>query len=75
MHVVSDDPALLQRLLGSGFVPGLDLPPQTLGPMHTLTPLLLKAFDGPGGHETLGVEHVLRSTGATASSVQAAPGS
>jgi hypothetical protein len=56
--VVSDDPALLQRLLGSGFVPGLAPPAQALGPMHWLTRVLLKAFDAPGAGETPGVEHV-----------------
>jgi hypothetical protein len=58
VHVVSDDPALLQRLLGSGFVPGLAPPAQALGPMHWLTRVLLKAFDAPGAGETPGVEHV-----------------
>lgn len=58
VHMVSDDPALLQRLLGSGFVPGLAPPTQALGPMHLLTRVLLKAFDAPGAGETPGVEHV-----------------
>jgi hypothetical protein len=60
VHVVGDDPALLQRLLGSGFVPGLSPPPNALGGMPTLTSVLLKAFDAPGAHETLGIEHVVR---------------
>ncbi len=58
VHVISDNRALLQRLLGSGFVPGLVPPRQALGPMHSLTPILLKAFDAPGAHEAIGVEHV-----------------
>lgn len=60
VHVVGDDPALLQRLLGSGFVPGLTPPSNALGSMPTLTSVLLKAFDAPGAHETLGIEHVVR---------------
>ncbi|MDP2016288.1 hypothetical protein [Hydrogenophaga sp.] len=58
VHVIGDDPALLQRLLGSGFVQGLTPPSQTLGPMPALTSVLLKAFDAPGAHEILGVDHV-----------------
>jgi hypothetical protein len=59
VHVISDDPALLQRLLGSGFLPGLTPPAKALGTMPDLTLVLLKAFDAPGAHETLGVEHVV----------------
>lgn len=58
VHVVSDDPALLQRLLGSGFVPGLTPPAQALGPMHQLTRVLLGVFNAPGAHESPGLEHV-----------------
>ncbi|WP_332739160.1 sulfatase-like hydrolase/transferase [Hydrogenophaga sp.] len=70
VHVVSDDPALLQRLLGSGFVPGLTPPAQALGPLHQLTTVLLKAFDAPGAGETLGIEHV-----AVPDAPRSAPGS
>ena len=59
VHVVSDDPALLQRLLGSGFVPGLTPPATALGTMPDLTSVLLNAFDAPSPHETVGVEHVV----------------
>ena len=58
VHVVSDDPALLQRLLVSGFVPGLAPPGEALGPMQELTRVLLAAFNAPGAHETQGEEHV-----------------
>jgi len=58
VHVIADDPALLQRLLGSGFVPGITPPAQALGPMHRLTRVLLEAFDAPGAHESPGFEHV-----------------
>ena len=58
MHVVSDDPALLQRLLGSGFVPGLAPSEQALGPMHQLTRVLLGVFNAPGAQESQGFEHV-----------------
>ncbi len=47
VHVISDDPALLQRLQAQGFVSGLQPPAQALGPLHALTPLLLQAFDAP----------------------------
>jgi len=47
VHVISDDSALLQRLVDSGFVDGLQLPAHSLGPMHGLTRLLLQAFDAP----------------------------
>jgi hypothetical protein len=45
VHVICDNPALLQRFIERGFVPGV-LPPKTsLGPMHGLTRLLLEVFD------------------------------
>jgi hypothetical protein len=47
VHVISDDPALLRRLQATGFAEGLQLPTHVLGPMHELTGLLLRAFDGP----------------------------
>ena len=58
VHVISEDRALLQRLLGSGFVPGLAPPEEALGPMHQLTRVLLAAFNAPAAHELQGVEHV-----------------
>ena len=58
VHVVADDPALLQRLLGSGFVPGLTPSPETLGPLHELTRVLLAVFNAPGSHEQQGMDHV-----------------
>jgi hypothetical protein len=67
VHVISDDPALLQRLQARGFVSGLQPPAAALGPMHALTPHLLEAFDGPalaapasataGAHPGTLVEH------------------
>lgn len=75
VHIISDDRALLQRLLGNGFVPGLKPPPQALGPMHLLTRVLLKAFNAPGAHETLGVEHVVAPADAPTPSDQSASGS
>ncbi len=47
VHVIGDDPALLQRLVAQGFTRGLQ-PAQPLGPMHRLTQVLLEAFDAPG---------------------------
>ena len=58
VHVISDNPALLQRLLGSGFVQGLTPRLQPLGSMPALTSVLLNAFDAPGIHETMGIDHV-----------------
>ena len=75
VHVISDDPALLQRLLGSGFVPGLTLPSNTLGSMSTLTAVLLNAFDAPGAHETLGEAHVVSPHNPAASQHPTTPGS
>ncbi len=58
VHVISEDRGLLQRLLGSGFVPGLTPPGEALGPMHRLTEVLLAMFNAPGVQELQGVEHV-----------------
>jgi len=60
VHVVSDDAAWLQRLLGSGFVAGLTPPPTSMGSMPALTAVLLNAFDAPGARETRGIDHVAR---------------
>lgn len=75
VHVVSDDPALLQRLLGSGFVAGLTPPSTPLGGMPVLTSVLLNAFDAPGAQETPGEEHVVRPPDPAGSPHQAPPGS
>jgi hypothetical protein len=75
VHVISDDRALLQRLLGNGFVPGLTPPAQALGPMHLLTRVLLKAFNAPGAHETIGIEHVVAPADAPTPSGRSASGS
>jgi hypothetical protein len=75
VHVVADDPALLQRLLGSGFVPGLTPPAKALGTMPRLTSVFLNAFDAPAAHETLGIEHVTRLPGAATSTDHSPPGS
>jgi hypothetical protein len=75
VHVIGDDPALLQRLLGSGFVPGLTLPSNALGSMHALTSVLLNAFDAPGAHETLGEAHVVSPLDPTTSQHRMPPGS
>jgi hypothetical protein len=75
VHIISDDRALLQRLLGNGFVPGLTPPAQALGPMHLLTRVLLKAFNAPGAHETIGIEHVVAPAHTPTPSVLSASGS
>ncbi len=58
VHVISEDRALLQRLLGNGFAPGLTPPAEALGPMQRLTEVLLAVFNAPGAHEVQGFEHV-----------------
>lgn len=47
VHVVADDPALLQRLTARGFEPGLLPRRPALGALHELTGLLVQAFDAP----------------------------
>ncbi len=47
VHVICDDPLLLQRFIARGFTPGLQPPAASLGPMRGLTPLLLEVFDDP----------------------------
>jgi len=44
VHVVSSDPALLQRFVDRGFHPGLEPRRPALGAMHDLTGILLAAF-------------------------------
>jgi Sulfatase len=46
VHIISRDPELLQRFVEQGFKPGLEPPRASLGGMHELTGMLLKAF-GP----------------------------
>jgi hypothetical protein len=46
VHVASDDPALLDRLVAMGFVRGLEPARAPIGAMHMLTTKLLAAFDG-----------------------------
>jgi hypothetical protein len=48
VHVICDDPALLQRFIARGFTPGLLPTVTTLGPMHGLTRVLLEVFDDAG---------------------------
>lgn len=45
VHVIADNPALLERLEAAGFVAGLQPPATPLGPTHALTPILVDAFD------------------------------
>jgi hypothetical protein len=58
VHVVSDDPALLHRLMARGFIPGITPGPRPLGPMTQLTRVLLEAFGAPTAHEVPGAEHL-----------------
>jgi hypothetical protein len=46
VHVISTNTQLLERLVAAGFRPGIEPAHPTLGGMHELTALLLKAFDG-----------------------------
>ena len=45
VHLITRDPALLERFIALGFRPGLDPQRPSLGGLHELTALLLKAFD------------------------------
>lgn len=47
VHVVTRDPALLQRFVDQGFVLGLEPRRPVLGGMHDLTAMLLKALAAP----------------------------
>lgn len=46
VHVVSGDPALVQRFIERGFRPGIEPHRPALGGLHDLTRLLLELFDG-----------------------------
>lgn len=48
VHIISRDEALLQRLREQGFRDGMDPDRNSLGPLHTLTGMALKAFAGDG---------------------------
>ena len=75
VHVVSDDAALLQRLLGSGFVAGLTPPATPMGNMPGLTSVLLNAFDASVADDTQGIDHVVRPTDPAISKDRSPPGS
>ena len=53
VHLISADPELLKRFGALGFRPGLEPQRPVLGPMHHLTRILLRAFDGSVGTESL----------------------
>jgi hypothetical protein len=49
VHLITREPALLERFVALGFRPGLVPQRPTLGGLHELTALLLQAFDAwPG---------------------------
>ncbi|MEZ5741720.1 MAG: sulfatase-like hydrolase/transferase [Burkholderiaceae bacterium] len=48
VHIVTDNPRVLERLLAQGFTEGVDPVRHALGTMDRLTHLLLQAFDEPG---------------------------
>jgi len=73
--VISDNPALLQRLLGSNFAPGLTPPTQPLGSMSALTSVLLEVFDAPVHHETMDIDHVGLTQNPNTAPGRAVPGS
>jgi hypothetical protein len=74
VHVISDDAALLQRLVDAGFVSGLQPPAQTLGPMHGLTGVLLRAFDAAGAERVGGEADRTGQLALSGPAVPAAPG-
>ncbi len=45
VHVITRDPALLARFVALGFRPGLEPQHPSLGGMHDLTAIMLKAFE------------------------------
>ncbi len=47
VHFVSDRPELIGKLLQHGFVDGIQPNTASIGPMHTLGPLLLQTFSIP----------------------------
>jgi len=47
VHFVSDRPDLIGKLLSQGFVAGMQSKPASIGPMHTLGPMLLETFESP----------------------------
>ena len=49
VHLITRDPALLERFIALGFRPGLVPQRPSLGGLHELTALLLKAFDARPG--------------------------
>ncbi len=53
VHIVARDPALLKRFAEQGFRAGLNPPRQSLGGMHELTAMVLRAFAEPRAPATL----------------------
>lgn len=53
VHIVARDPALLKRFTELGFHAGLNPPRKSLGGMHELTALVLRAFAAPQAPATL----------------------
>jgi len=49
VHVITRDPELLAQFVALGFRPGLEPQRPSLGGMHDLTALLLRAFEAPSG--------------------------
>ena len=49
VHVIGSRPHVLDRLRRRGFRPGLEPGRPSIGAMHQLAPMLLDAFDEPGG--------------------------
>jgi hypothetical protein len=47
VHIVTNRPEIVQRLVARGFTPGMNPVRASLGPMHTLTRTLLDVFDPP----------------------------
>jgi hypothetical protein len=47
VHLISDRPDLIEKLVKDGFVQGMRPDAKSIGPMHTLGPMLLDAFGTP----------------------------
>jgi hypothetical protein len=72
VHIVSRDPALLKRFTELGFHAGLNPPRKSLGGMHELTALVLRAFAEPQAPATLIAART--ATVATPAATLTAPG-
>ena len=65
VHIISRDPQLLARFVELGFSAGLQAPRASIGSMHELTGLMLRAFAGADGRVVEGPTPLARTAVAT----------